>query len=373
MRSGNGSSLNIFVTCAALLAAACAPADAVATRSFDNPLPPLPAEESAAAAATGAADGTAGPVVPEWVLTFDDELDASAFDDTRWFVFDGDPHHKDTLSSASRSQATLHDGSAFISAARRPENAAFPYVAGYVDTHGRFARTYGKIEFRARCKYAPGVWYALWGRAWADLVPEIDIEFLAEDITQVWLVNHWGVLPLPADQRRGVTTVDGADITVFHTYTIVWKPSLVEWQIDGKPYRRVTDEHVPREPMFWTMNAWVGGWAGTPGPATQLPAAMEIDYLRIWRLGRSPAPAAIRISGGKSSYGAGETIDVEVADFDAPAHVEVWDDTTRVASLDTVPFRFSTRQLARTTHSLTFIASDGARTASTTLAVMIHD
>jgi beta-glucanase (GH16 family) len=373
MRSGNGSSRGLLVICAAIVAGACAKGDAIATRSFDDPLPPLPSDESAAAAPSGAPVGAAGGAVSEWVLAFDDELDAPAFDDARWFVFDGDPHHRDTVSSASRSQATLHGGSAFISAVRTPENAAFPYAAGYVDTHGRFARTYGKIEFRARCKYAPGVWFALWGRAWADLVPEIDIEFLAEDITQVWLVNHWGVPPVPADERRGVTTVDGADITVFHTYTIVWKPNLVEWQIDGKAYRRVTDEHVPHDPMFWVMNAWVGGWGGTPGPATQFPASMEVDYLRIWRLGTSTVPSAVRISNARGSYAAGETIDVEVADFDAPAHVDVWDSGTRVATLDTPPFRFPARHLARTRHGLTFTASDGARTASTTLDVTIHD
>jgi len=309
----------------------------------------------------------------DWVLVFADEFDGSAIDAAKWTPFEGDPRHKSTINTTSRSLAAVRDGSMFVSAIPTPEDAAFPYATGYVDTRGLFAQTYGKIEFRARCMYAPGVWYALWGRSWKNLVPEIDLEFLAENINQAWLVNHWGVPPVPADQRRGFTTVDGLDITKFHTYTIVWKHDLIEWAIDGKPFRRVTDPaHIPQEPMFWVMNAWVGGWGGIPGPSTIFPASIEVDHLRISRLREWTTPAVIQIDQPKATYARSGAIDVELADFDALARVEVWDGDSLVETLTKPPFRFAPKALAPAAHKLTFVGTDGSRTATTVLDVVIE-
>lgn len=306
-----------------------------------------------------------------FVPSFEDEFDGAALDPTKWSAVEGDPVHKATLNSVSRALVGWTDGTILIKAAPTPADPVFPYATGYVDTRGLFAQTYGRIELRARCQYAPGVWYAMWGRAWADLVPEIDIEFLAENVTQAWFVNHWALPPLPPDERRGFTTVDGLDIASFHTYTIVWTPELLEWQIDGKAYRRVTDGTVPRAPMFWVLNAWVGGWGGTPSPATQFPAALEVDYLRVQRLATWQVEPAIRIARPKQSYAARESITVEIADFDDGAAVEVREGEHALATLTTPPFRFPVATLGRGDHVLSFHATDGAREASVDLALTI--
>jgi len=340
--------------CAASLFIACTK-DEPAVRSFDDPLP---------------ARAEAGD---EWVFVFGDEFDGSAVDLAKWVPFEGDPKHKNTINSASRSMAAVRDGSMFVSAAPTPENKAFPFAAGYLDTRGLFAQTYGKIEFRARCSFAPGVWYALWGRSWNQLVPELDIEFLAENINQVWFVDHWGVPPAPADERRAFTTVDGMDITDFHTYTIVWKPDLVEWQVDGKSFMRVTEkDRIPHEPMFWVMNAWVGGWGGTPNPATIFPAGIEVDHVRISRLREWSAAPAIRVDDPRPKVLLSGAIDVQLADFEGNARVEVWDGQELVETMTKPPFRFQPKGLSRAAHKLTFVGLDGARTAKTELDVTIY-
>lgn len=346
----------VLASAITLLGGACA-ADAAAppTTSFVAPLPPR---------AEAAADA--------WVLSFSDELDATVVDTTKWFVWSGDLHHKGTVNAALPSLAAMHDGSMFVTAASTPENKAFPYATGYVDTHGLFAQTYGKIEFRARAEYAPGVWYALWGRSWSRLVPELDIELLAEDITQAWFVNHWDVPPLPPDARRGFTTVDGLDITKFHVYTITWKSDLVEWQIDGKPYRRVTDvAKIPHDPMFWVMNAWVGGWGGQPSAATQLPAHLEVDYLRIYREAAWTVPPTIRIATTGDVVHEADTIDAELADFASGANVEVWEGGALVERLG-LPFHLPASRLGKGMHSLVFVGTDGSRRASTALDVTVE-
>jgi beta-glucanase (GH16 family) len=342
------------IAIAVALIAGCAPAPATTT-SFANPLP-----------TRTDADG-------QWISTFADELDTGSLDTSKWFVWSGDLKHASTLNAASPSLARVDDGSLFLGAVPTPENKAFPYATGYIDTHGLFAQTYGKIEVRARAQYAPGVWYAMWGRSWSTLVPELDIELLAEDITQAWFVNHWAMQPLPPDERRGFTTVDGMDITKLHTYAIVWKPDLVEWQIDGQAYRRVTDSaKIPHDPMFWVMNAWVGGWGGTPNVATQFPAQLEIDYVRIWRLADWIVPPSIRVVDPRPKVSATGAITVELADFDIDAHVEVREGDAVIARLDKPPFVLAASALTSGRHALSFVAIDGgARTASTTLDVTV--
>lgn len=310
-----------------------------------------------------------------WTPAFSDEFDANEVAKTKWFTWTGDLRHKATINAALPSLAVVRDGSMFVSAVPTPENKAFPYSTGYVDTHGLFAQTYGRIEFRARCQYAPGVWYALWGRSWANLVPEIDIELLAENTTQAWFVNHWGVPPLPADERRGFTTVDGMDITQFHTYAITWTADLLEWQIDGKVYRRVTEPaQIPHEPMFWVMNAWVGGWGGTPSPSTIFPANIEVDYVRIERPSEWLTEPRIRIADPKNKLSREATVDAELADFGADAHVEVREGASLVARLDAPPFRLQAKTLVRGSHALTFAGEShegGVRRAATSLEVTV--
>jgi beta-glucanase (GH16 family) len=345
------TALRLSLTVGAVLLAACAKDEA---RGVTQPLPARP------------------EVADAWTIAFADEFEGNASDPSKWLVLDADPGHKTTINTASKSMVAVHDGSMFLSAAPTPEDKAFPYAAGYVDTRGLFAQTYGKIEFRARCQYAPGVWYALWGKPWKSLVPEIDIEFLAEDTSQAWFVNHWALPPVPADERRGFTTVNGLDITEFHTYTIVWKPDLIEWQIDGNPFRRVTDPAlIPHEPMFWIMNAWVGGWGGTPTPMTSFPAHLEVDHLRVYRLREWVTAPSIQIVNPETTYRSTADITVELADFDMGTRVEVAEGDRVIATLVAPPFRFRAGALSRGAHQLTFVGTGGSRTASAMLAVTI--
>ncbi len=351
MRSTVDSRAPFVLACSMSLFAACATEGG--TTAISDPLPRLGAVE-------------------EWTPSFQDEFDTAEGASSRWFAWSGDLHHKNTINAARTSLAALRSGSMIVSAVPTPYNPTFPYATGYVDTRGRFAQTYGKIEFRARCQHAPGVWYALWGRSWASLVPEIDIEFLAENTTQVWFVNHWGVPPLPPDERRGFTTVNGMDVTQFHTYTVVWTPDLVEWQIDGTPYRRITERaRIPHEPMFWVMNAWVGGWGGTPTASTLFPAELEVDYLRISRLRTWLTDPQIRVVGRTKNLRVTEKLSAELADFGERAHVEVWEGAELLVRRMTPPFELTGAELGRGTHSLRFVGTDGVRSAATALDVTV--
>ena len=57
--------------------------------------------------------------------------------------------------------------------------------------------------------------------------------------------------------------------------------------VDGKVQSTFSeDEFVPDEPMYLLINLAVGGeWPGDPAPSTEFPAALEVDYVRIWQTG----------------------------------------------------------------------------------------
>lgn len=342
----------------------CTTEDEVGTnteRSINDPLPGIAARQRASG--------------EDYVLVFEDNFDGTSMDPSKWFVRRRDVHQKQTLNSASPEMASTRDGSLRMSAKPTPENPAYPYTAAYIDTDGLFAQTYGKIEFRMRGQHAPGLWYAVWARPWStNAVPEIDVEFLARNTTQVWLVNHWDVPPIPADDRRQYMTVGGMDITQFHTYSILWTREFVEWQIDGKTYMHVEGRGVPHEPMFWIMNSWVGGWAGDVSPSTVFPAEFEVDYFRVYRPKVWLTDPSIRVGNARDRYSVGDTIQVEIADFDADVQVEMWDGSPSqggrlVRTMTKAPFHFSPRELTKSMHSLTFVAKDGSGTRQAVTSV----
>jgi beta-glucanase (GH16 family) len=301
-------------------------------------------------------------------LVWSDEFSGDTIDTTKWYVHTAYEGRGDILNSFSRDAISVHDGSLYVTASATPDDPVHPYRSGRLDTFGRFSRTYGKLEFRARFPSAPGVWYALWGRPSTALFPEMDVEILGNDASQVWLVNHWAGEPLPADQRRKYVTVDKVDVTAFHVYSVVWKPSHLEWQIDGTPYLQSTDVGVPTTPVSWTINGWVGGWGRTDLPPA-VPATFEVDYIRVYRLDGLIAEPTIRVMNPRAQYSAqSDSMDVEPANFDeACFHVEVYEGDSLLETLRPWPYRFRPTSLSPGRHVLTFVATDGARRAVTEL------
>ena len=342
--------------------ATTAPVDASSpdlARDGSTPSPPSPPTCTLAGPPAASAGET---------LVWSDEFSGDTIDAQKWYVHTAYEGRGDILNSFSRDAVSVHDGSLYVTASATPEDPVHPYRSGRLDTFGRFSRTYGKMEFRARFPPAAGVWYALWGRPSTALFPEIDVEILGNDASQVWLVNHWAAEPLPPDQRRKYVRVDKVDVTAFHVYSVVWKPSQLEWQIDGKTYLRSTDVGVPTTPVSWTINGWVGGWGRTDLPPA-IPATFEVDYVRVYRLDGVIAEPTIRVMNPRATYSAqSDSMDVEPANFDeACFHVEVYEGDSLIDTLRPWPYRFRPTSLAPGRHALRFLATDGVRRAVTSL------
>ncbi len=92
----------------------------------------------------------------------------------------------------------------------------------------------------------------------------------------------------------------------------------------------------------------------------------------MYRLRDDRAPAAIRLPDPRPRYSRSATIDIEIADFDQDAHVEVWDGDTKVETLAKAPFQYRTEKLKPGSHTLRFVGADGTRLASTSNDVVIQ-
>lgn len=234
-----------------------------------------------------AATAAPTPSAPTETLTFSDEFDGAALDTKKWI--DSYPNGKRTHANHEQQYyATngyvVRDGKLSL-IARHEAAGGMPYTSGMIASYGKFEQKYGKFEIRAKFPKGRGLWPAFWllpvSNAWP---PEIDIlEILGHDTECVYFTNHWRAASGSVPNQQG--KLRGMDFSKdFHTFTLVWKPDVLIWSVDGVEQFRTT-EHVPQEPMYVIANLAVGGdWPGFPDEKTPFPSQMDIDYIRVWRL-----------------------------------------------------------------------------------------
>ncbi len=307
------------------------------------------------------------------VLVYGDDFDGATVDPAKWNVANAYKGHSGVLNTSLPANAIVHDGM-LSTVTTRTTDPTYPYASGYIDSLGKYARTYGKVEFRARFPYAAGIWSAIWGRPWWQSFPEIDIEVVnrpTDPYTELYFVNHWAAPPLPADDRRRYVMMENdADYSQFHVYTIFWTPDLLEWRIDGVAKLQSTPatKGVPTDPVYWIINGWVGGWTGDPDQSTPFPNTFDVDYMHVYRVDGLIADPVVKVVAPATKYTQNQLIQVVAANFDeACAHVQMFDGTTLVRETAITPYVFATTPLAKGMHHLSFVATDGVRSTTAIL------
>jgi beta-glucanase (GH16 family) len=248
----------------------------------------------------------------------DDEFDGSKLNDEIWFwcypygAPDNCTNGQSGIPYREReqyrpSQLTVADGALHLVAIRRSVKPHFPWTSGMVTTGGpfengpprpTFAFKYGYAEMRAKLPRGHGFWPAFWllpaSGAWP---PEIDImEWQGAQPRRDFMTVHFSDKHTKDDSLQG--TYDGPDLSqAYHTYGLDWKTDSLTWYVDGVTRFSVTPKQIearggrfPRTPMYILINLAVGGWVSPPNRHTPSPAAMTIDYVRVWD--RNPTEAS---------------------------------------------------------------------------------
>lgn len=168
---------------------------------------------------------------------------------------------------------------------------------GNINGGHKYGFIYGYMESRLKVSGTPGalssnyLYHRFPGEGINRHGPEIDIiEYLgenpfgAEDAFQTYHYQDPESGVIRSAPTMSFANPDGSLYSDdFHTYGVLWEPSLVIWYIDGVEIQRLSGPQVSRQPMN-IVNYLVAGSAWAPTPADDpsiYPIQFEVDYIRV--------------------------------------------------------------------------------------------
>ena len=244
----------------------------------------------------------------DWQLKFNDEFDGTDLDLTRFSPckFNWDSCEYDRTRNLFRGDSThikLNNGSLDVIASCQGDQL----LGGHVSTFQKMSHTYGYFETRVRLDRDIDGDFAVWTTAdspskkWP---PEFDVcEFGNRDGT-----TNQGSWKDPG--KVDETVIFNIEKTQWHTYGYDWRPGKVTFYVDGEVKLQISSPDIPTIPMMIiaTYEDFKETWDGTVN-CSDLPAAMHIDYMRLWQKTGTP---------GATYSGPVSSANIPAPDFLAP-------------------------------------------------------
>lgn len=251
--------------------------------------------------------GNTSTQLPGWTLVWQDEFNTPGLPDSSKWIYDTEYNQRGWWNgelqyySANRLEnARVADGKLLITARQERLTSASDYgnqnyTSARLMTRGKASWTYGRFEIRAKLPCTLGTWPAIWmlgtGGAWpAD--GEIDIMeqkgFSNTDKRQVLGTVHTAANN--GGNSLGETTSLPTACTDFNTYQMTWDADKVVMGVNGLDYFTYNNpRNGNRAPwpfdrdQYLLLNVAVGGALGGAIDNANLPASMEVDYVRVYR------------------------------------------------------------------------------------------
>ena len=188
----------------------------------------------------------------------------------------------------------------------RTNRQAADYASASLVTKGKFEFTYGRVRMRARIDTRPGLWPAFWAKGTRHPWPiggEIDIMEYFTGLMMAnaaWAGEKAGTVQWDAS-RTSLDTIakeaGDADMAAwsrdFHEWQFDWTRESMEFRLDGRLLNTVdlsrtinaTPDHANpfHEPQAFILNLAIGGTSGGDPAATEFPARLEVDWIRVWQ------------------------------------------------------------------------------------------
>jgi beta-glucanase (GH16 family) len=250
--------------------------------------------------------GVGSAQADDWRLVWSDDFDKPGMpDESKWTYEEGfiRNHESQYYTRARKENARVEDGALVIEARkerfknprRGPEFAE--YTSASVNTRGKVAWCYGRIEVRAKLPTGRGMWPAIWmlgtsiDKVGWPACGEIDImENVGYDPDMI----HANIHTKAYNHVKG--TGKGSKLTVpkphedFHVYAVEWTEKRMDFFVDDQKYFSFDNEGSGRDawpydqPHYLILNIAVGGaWGGQRGINDDIfPQKMLVDYVRVY-------------------------------------------------------------------------------------------
>lgn len=232
--------------------------------------------------------------IQKWDLTFEEEFNVSKLDTSKWMTryFWGD--------QTMESSFVLEDDKSFITdgdniefydnkarIVTKPNNVEglvwraeqgfvqedFDFTSGLISTAKSFKQKYG--VFKAKIKMAGGSVAQSFWMVSGTILPHIDVARFEN--SKLYSNYFWGKASSPHKSLSKTGGTKYAD--EYFIYTLEWTPNKLTWKINGKVFKTQTSG-VPQEEMYINFSSNLKKDAAENG----LPSAMEIDWVRVYKL-----------------------------------------------------------------------------------------
>ncbi|QNN24476.1 glycoside hydrolase family 16 protein [Planctomycetales bacterium ZRK34] len=248
--------------------------------------------------------GKRPPVEGDWSLTFEENFDAPAIDESRWNIYT--ENYWDKLSHFSKDNVILGDGLVRLHMQQKigyhndnPKRYKTPYAVGFLDTYGKWTQRYGYFESRMKLPTAPGLWPAFWmmpdrGEQAGDQGARANtakggMEFDIMEHLTGWgplrynIAMHWdgygkGHKSTGSDRIYVQPDADG-----FITAGLLWLPGQATFYANGKVVAEWKNDRVSNVQSYLMFDLVTGGWDNTWLDPSKLPDDFVIDYVRCWQ------------------------------------------------------------------------------------------
>jgi beta-glucanase (GH16 family) len=248
--------------------------------------------------AGGSSAQSTDPRAVSYHLIWSDEFNGTSVDGTKWNIDNGNPGVNNEKEFYQAANAAVTGGNLVITA-RQQTVGGQPYTSAKLETSGKFATTFGRLEARIKLPMVTGTWPAFWmlgnninSVGWPNC-GEIDIMEHVNTTNTILGTMHWNGGSGHVQFGSSTTTTPGD----FHIYAVEWDNSSIRWYVDNSLYvtgniaNNINNTGAFHLPFYVLLNLAVGG--DLPGPTVDnasLPTQMLVDYVRVYSM--TPATGA---------------------------------------------------------------------------------
>lgn len=236
----------------------------------------------------------------KWKLIWEDDFKKDDFlDPEKWNVIERNTADWGNYMSDHKDCIWIKDGKLILRGIvndNRSKDTVL-YLTGGVNTKGKFAYQYGKVEIKAKLENAKGAWPAMWmlaNKPKYGKYPrngEIDLMEHLNDEKQIYQTVHsYYTLELKKDKTPPHYATTNVDTEKYNIYGMEWFPDKLVFTLNGKEsfvYPRLIDADPTQwpfdQPFYVMIDIQLGGsWVGEVDPK-DLPVQMIVDWVKIYQ------------------------------------------------------------------------------------------